>query len=113
MWLRAIDIRIISGDKEKILKDVAVKGKIEFTPMENGSGLLLLPIDVLIERNIEAAHRGIPEYPALSKFDLQLRTILNLTKKEAHALLITKPGRITFKRKGWGQEFVHVIEKFS
>ena len=111
MFLKTVDVRKISGNKDIILSNEPITGPLEFVPLSDGTGLIMLPVDVLIEHNTRAAERGLLEIAPMSRADLHLRKILSVSKKEAMEILCADLGKqIGLIRKGWGQTFKHVVE---
>lgn len=106
-----LDVRRVSGDKDKVILEEIVTGCLDFVPKPDGGGWLMLPVDELINLNEYARKRGIMEIVLLSKFDIHKRAVIELTKKECIKLLIAQPGEIiTVIRKGWGRTWHHKIQ---
>lgn len=105
MKLTCINVKHVSGNAESILSEKQITGVVEFVPMPDGSGVLMRPIEYLIEQNEQ--RRGLSEILALSKLDMQKRTVLTLTKKECVRLLAATNSIFIVERKGWGKTWSH------
>lgn len=112
MIIKCIDVRKISGTKDKLLSEKIIEGNLDFVSLLNGTSLLLLTIAKLIIENEKARNENRFETVPLSKIDLQKRTVLALSKKETLSLLNLSPGKqYVITRKGWGKIWNHIIEK--
>ena len=110
MKVECINVVKVTGNKDEILSEEKITGELEFVPMPNGTGLLMRPINYLIEKNESARKRGTMKVLPLSKWDVHQRGILELTKKECCNLLTTSQAEFIVQRKGWGKIWNH---KFS
>ena len=107
MFLECISVTHVRGTENGITAEDVIIGILEFTPMPNGSGLLMLPIDT----KEEAWKRGI-EIDPFSKLDRWKRTVLELTPGECRRLLVTLPGaEFSVVRKGWGRKWTHTLRR--
>uniref|UniRef100_A0A6M3IPE4 Uncharacterized protein n=1 Tax=viral metagenome TaxID=1070528 RepID=A0A6M3IPE4_9ZZZZ len=112
MLLECVSVRRVRGTKDGITAEDVITGILEFAPMPDGSGLLMLPIDQLIQANEKARRQGILEIDPFSKLDRWKRTVLELTPGECRKLIATLPGdEFSVVRNGWGRKWTHTLRR--
>jgi hypothetical protein len=110
--LQCIDVKRVRGNKDAITSIEVITGLVEYIAMQDGTALIMLPIEAFVAENEKRRHAGILEIKPLDKNDIHFRGILSLTKKEYLRVLSAKSGEvITITRKGWGQTFNHKFTK--
>jgi len=114
MLLECVSVRRVRGTKDGITSEDPITGTLEFVPMPDGSGLLMLPIDQLVQANEKARRQGILEIDPFSKLDRHKRTVLELTPGECRKLIATLPGaEFSVIRKGWGRKWTYTIQRIE
>jgi len=112
MLLECVSVRRVRGTKDGMTAEDPITGNLEFVPMPDGSGLLMLPIDQLVQANEKARRQGILEIDPLSKYDRYKRTVLELTPGECRKLIATLPGdEFSVVRRGWGRKWTHTLRR--
>ena len=106
MKYEAVEVFKVSGTVKEITSEEKISGPLEFVPLPDGSAMLMLPIDALVDKNEHQRRAGIIEIAPLSKMDRRLRGVLDLGKVEARKVLSMRPGdELEIIRKGWGREW--------
>jgi len=109
MLLECVSVTRVSGTKDGITAEDVITGILEFAPMPDGSGLVMLPIAA----NEESRKRGI-EIDPFSKLDRWKRTVLELTPGECRRLLVALPGaEFSVVRKGWGRKWKQTLKRIE
>ena len=99
----AIDVIKASGNAKQVTEEKRISGKLDFVPLDDRAWLML-PVSVLIAHNDEARKRNVMEVSPLSKMDIWLRGVIELTKAEASKVLALKiDEEVVIVRKGWGR----------
>lgn len=103
---QAMDLKRLSGNDKKCLREEVITGIVEMIPMPDGSTRLMIPYDV-----DQSTKHGI-EIKPFSRLDLQKRTIIPLSKKEVDDMFLANAGdEITLKRFLWGEDIQFKVRK--
>ena len=112
MKFEAIELWRVRGNKDRITSETKLMGTLDLIPIPSGRAFLMLPVADLIATNAEHRKYGIMEIPPLSRLDINIRRILELTKAEfQQALLINAGDTLFISRQGWGKKWTHKIKK--
>ena len=112
MIFEAINIVKVSGTKSGIKSEEQIYGQLEYVPCSDGTALLMLPVEKLMEMQKIAQDRGGYELPALSKMDIHKRAVLCLGKNEVKRIYAVEIGeKINFVRKGWGRTWNQCVKR--
>ena len=72
----------------------------------------MLPIEIFIKENESRRNRNMVEIKPLDRFDIYLRSILTLSKKEYAKIYSAKTKDIiSIYRTGWNEKFTHTFIK--
>lgn len=106
---KANPVFVCRGNADELLSEERYVGPCEISAQTNGRLLVMRPVDVLIAENERSRDRGLPEIQPLSRVDLALRRLCELTKRDSAELLSV--GSVRFKSRGWGRTWENFIEK--
>ena len=106
------DVWMVKGNATNLTKEEHFVGELDAVPMPDGTAWIMLPVSCLVDKNEFNRRVGIPEIKVLGVFDKELRCKVQLTKKESVKLFTLKAGEsMSFKRFGWGKEWVNTVER--